>query len=55
MRWTLRRRADEALLERTEKSCGPDASVVGVKLVEATPLATVSKKPDHRGEHEGNR
>jgi hypothetical protein len=29
--------------------------VVGVKLVEVTPLATVSTKPDHRGEHEGNR
>jgi hypothetical protein len=27
----------------------------GVKSVEATPLATVTNKPDHRGEHEGNR
>ena len=43
---------DERRLMRTAKSCGPDASVVGVKPVEETLLATVSKKPDHRGEHE---
>jgi hypothetical protein len=40
---------------RTAKSCGPDASAVGVKLVEAIPPATVSTKPDHRGEHEVSR
>ena len=55
MRWTRDGAADESIFSRTAKSCGPDASVVGVKLVEVTPLATVSKKPDHRGEHEGNR
>ena len=27
----------------------------GVKLAEATPPATVTRKPDHRGEREGNR
>jgi hypothetical protein len=42
---------------RTEKSCGPDASMVGVKsamMLRITP-ATVTTKPDHRGEYEGNR
>jgi hypothetical protein len=52
------------MLLRTAKSCGPDASVVGVKFAEACrpdralgtpyPPMTVSNKPDHRGEHEGN-
>ena len=37
---------------RTAKSYGPDTSKVGVKLAEATPPATVSTKPDHRGEYE---
>ena len=36
---------------RTAKSCGPDASAVGVKSVEVSPPMTVSNKPDHRGEH----
>jgi hypothetical protein len=27
----------------------------GVKFAEATPPMTVTIKPDHRGEHEGNR
>jgi hypothetical protein len=40
---------------RTAKSCGPDASTLAFKLVAATLLATVTTKPDHRGEHEGNR
>jgi hypothetical protein len=40
---------------RTAKSCGPDASTLAFKLVAATPLATVTTKPDHRGDHEGNR
>src|ERR1700688_2990555 len=40
---------------RTAKSCGPDASAVGVKSVEATPPMTVSTKPDHRGEREISR
>src|ERR1700692_1280743 len=33
---------------RTAKSCGPDASAVGVKSAEAAPPMTVSTKPDHR-------
>jgi len=37
---------------RTAKSYGPGASTVGVKLAEATLPATVSTKPDHRGEYE---
>jgi hypothetical protein len=36
-------------LKWTAKSCGPDASMVGVKLG-LSPPATVSTKPDHRGE-----
>jgi len=55
MRWTRGGALTRCCILRTAKSCGPDASVVGVKLAEATPPMTVSKKPDHRGEHEGNR
>jgi hypothetical protein len=33
---------------RTAKSCGPDASTLAFKLVEAIPPATVTTKPDHR-------
>ena len=47
--------ADESAHLRTAKSCGPDASMVGVKLVEEIPPATVTNKPDHRGERKGNR
>ena len=39
----------------TAKSCGPDAPTLAFKLVATTPLATVTKKPGHRGDHEGNR
>jgi hypothetical protein len=49
------RRFDECAGLRTAKSCGPDASTLAFKLVAATPLATVTNKPDHRGEHEGDR
>ena len=48
---------DERANLRTAKSCGPDASMVGVKLVmmlRITPMM-VTTKPDHQGEHEGNR
>ena len=38
-------------LSRTAKSCGPDASTLAFKLVEAIPPATVTIEPDHRGEH----
>ena len=47
--------SDEGVGLRTAKSCGPDASTLAFKLVAATPLATVTRKPDHRGEREGNR
>jgi hypothetical protein len=46
---------DERASLRTAKSCGPDASMVGVKLAEEIPPATVTTKPDHRGEYEVNR
>jgi hypothetical protein len=54
MRWTRRRCADEALLTRTAKSCGPDASTLALSW-RSYPLTTVTNKPDHRGEHEGTR
>ena len=47
--------SDEGAGLRTAKSCGPDASTLAFKLVAATPLTTVTTKPDHRGEREGNR
>jgi hypothetical protein len=46
---------DERVILRTAKSCGPDASMVGVKLAEEIPPAMVTTKPDHQGEREGNR
>jgi hypothetical protein len=46
---------DERVFLRTAKSCGPDASMVGVKFAEEIPLATVTTKPDHRGEYEVDR
>ena len=47
--------SDEGADLRTAKSCGPDASMVGVKLAEEIPPATVTNKPDHLGEHEISR
>jgi hypothetical protein len=46
---------DERVILRTAKSCGPDASMVGVKCRRSICEATVTTKPDHRGEYEGNR
>jgi len=46
---------DERANLRTAKSCGPDASMVGVKSVKEISLATVTNKPDHQGEREVNR
>ena len=54
------------MLQRTAKSCGPDASTLASSLAEARSAqpgwtkpsirkATVAKEPDRRGEHEGNR
>jgi hypothetical protein len=55
MRWTLMARNDEARRMRTAKSCGPDAPTLASSFAEATPQATVAKKPGHRGEREGSR
>ena len=41
---------DERADLRTAKSCGPDASMVGVKLVKEISPMMVTKKPDHQGE-----
>jgi hypothetical protein len=49
--------ADESAILRTAKSCGPDASMVGVKLammLRITPMM-VTTKPDHQGEREISR
>jgi hypothetical protein len=46
---------DERNLRRTAKSCGPDASTLAFKLRGSIREATVTNKPDHRGEREGNR
>jgi hypothetical protein len=37
---------------RTAKSCGPDASTPASSCVNRFRAATVTRKPDHRGEHE---
>jgi hypothetical protein len=39
-------------VKRTTKSCGPDASTLAFKLAKAIPQATVTTKPDHRGERD---
>jgi hypothetical protein len=46
---------DERADLRTAKSCGPDASMVGVKLAKEIPPVKVTNKPDHLGEHEVSR
>src|ERR1700694_4307449 len=50
MRWT-RAAQDEGAVLRTAKSGGPDASTPAARLREEA-QTTVTKKPDHRGEHE---
>jgi hypothetical protein len=40
---------------RTAKSCGPDASTLAFKSREGIREVTVTKTPDHRGEHEVSR
>ena len=42
-------------MRRTAKSCGSDASTLAFKLAKAIPQATVTTKPDHRGEHDISR
>src|SRR4051794_19613587 len=46
--------ADEQRVRRTAKSCGPDASTLASSLA-VKRETTVTTKPDHRGELEGNR
>jgi hypothetical protein len=46
---------DEQRVTRTAKSCGPDASTLAFKLAGSNSLATVTTKPDHRGEREVSR
>ena len=46
---------DETCEKRTAKSCGSDASTLAFKLAEVIPLATVTTKPDHRGDHDISR
>jgi hypothetical protein len=56
---------EREMLQRTAKSCGPDAPTLASSLAEfksaqpgldkTYPLTTVAKEPGHRGEHEGNR
>jgi hypothetical protein len=42
------------MLQRTAKSCGPDAPTL-VSSWRSNPSMTVANKPGHRGEHEGSR
>jgi hypothetical protein len=45
--------ADESAILRTAKSCGPDAPTLASSFTEEIfREATVTKKPDHRGERE---
>jgi len=55
MRWTLSARRTSAAARRTVKSRGPDASTLASSQQRVPPLATVARKPDHRGDREGNR
>ena len=55
MRWTRGALLTRALFLWTAKSCGPDASMVGVKSVKEISPAMVTTKPDHQGEREINR
>jgi hypothetical protein len=47
--------SDEGACLRTAKSRGPDAPTLASKLAQKTAPATVTKKPGHRGDREGNR
>src|SRR6202047_2887978 len=59
------RHADERRLQRTAKSCGPDAPTLASSFAEfksaepgldkTYPLTTVAKEPGHRGEHDLSR
>jgi hypothetical protein len=45
---------DEWRVRRTAKSCGPDISTLMSSWWSSLP-AMVARKPDHQGDHEGNR
>ena len=47
--------SDEGACLRTAKSCGPDAPTLAFKSRGSIREMTVTKKPGHRGELEGNR
>jgi hypothetical protein len=47
--------SDESGILRTAKSCGSDASTLAFKSAQETAPVTVTNKPDHREDHEGNR
>jgi hypothetical protein len=47
--------SDEGADLRTAKSCGSDASTLASSFAEMIREATVTRKPDHREEREGNR
>ena len=47
--------SDEGTGLRTAKSCGPDAPTLAFKSRGSIRLMTVTIKPGHRGEREGNR
>jgi hypothetical protein len=59
------RASGREMLLRTAKSCGPDAPTLAsssrrLSRPNRAPIShirwmTVTRKPDHRGEHEGNR
>jgi hypothetical protein len=56
MRWTRLALLTRARMSRTVKSCGPDASTLASSFAEGYfRETTVTRKPDHRGEREGNR
>jgi hypothetical protein len=57
MRWTALLANDERGQGRTAKSCGPDVSTLTSSWRQCLCIAltTVTKRPDHRGEREGNR
>ena len=55
MRWTRVALLTRALTSRTAKSCGPDASMVGVKSAKEISPAKVTNRPDRLGEHEISR
>src|ERR1700692_2337583 len=54
IQWTRAATQDERRELRTAKSCGPDAPTLASSS-RSNPLATVARKPGHRGEHDISR